>query len=79
MIPFSVGLLVDLIPFLAICMCPIVVNIDSGRCFLTALLVRQGDEVNQSLLMALHSVFTRRDPIVALRYAINFAIVGCCN
>ena len=77
MIPFSVGLLVDLIPFLAICMCPIVVNIDSGRCFHTALLVRPGYEVNQSLLMALHhSVFTGRDPIIALRYAINFATVG---
>jgi hypothetical protein len=75
MISFTVGL-VDLIPFLIICMCPIVVDIDFGRCFLIALLVNQGKDVNQSLSMALQSVLTGRDPMVALRYAISFAIVG---
>ena len=39
-----------------------------GRCFLTAVLVRLGNEANQSSSVALHSVFTSRDPIVALRY-----------
>jgi hypothetical protein len=39
-----------------------------GRCFLTAVLVRLGNEANQSSLVALHSVFSSRDPIVALRY-----------
>jgi hypothetical protein len=49
---------------------------DFGRCFLIALLVRPGTDVNQSLSMALQSVFTGSDPIVALWNAINFAIVG---
>jgi hypothetical protein len=77
MISLIVGLFVGLIPFLIIiCMCPIVVDIDFGRCFLIALLVNPGKEVNQSLSMALQSVLTGRDHIVALRYAISFAIVG---
>jgi hypothetical protein len=49
---------------------------DFSRCFLIALLVRPGTDVNQSLSMALQSVFTGSDPIVALWNAINFAIVG---
>ena len=35
-------------------MCPIAIDIDLGRCFLIALLVRQGNEVSQSLSMAKH-------------------------
>jgi hypothetical protein len=75
-ISFTVGVFVGLIPFLIICMCPIVVDIDFGRQFLIALLVNPGNEVNQSLSMALHSVLTGSDPIVPLRYAINYTIVG---
>ena len=67
---------VDLIPFLIICKWPIVVDIDFGRCFLIAALVKPGNDVNQSLSMALHSVLIGSDPIVALWYAINFAMVG---
>jgi hypothetical protein len=75
MISFTVGL-VGLIPFLIMCMCPIAVDIYFGRCFLIALLVNQGKDVNQSLSMSLQSALTGRDPIVALSYAINFAMVG---
>ena len=58
------------------CMCPIAVDIDLDRCFLITLLVRPGNEVSQSLSMALQqSVFTDRDPIVVLRYTISFAII----
>jgi hypothetical protein len=71
----TVGLFVGLIPFLIICMCPNVVDIDFGRCFLMALLVNSGKVVNQSLSMALQSVLTGNEPIVALRYAISFAII----
>ena len=66
----------SLIPFLIMCRWPIVVDIDFGRCLLTAALVNPGNDVNQSLSMALHSVLTGSDPIVALWYAINFAMVG---
>jgi hypothetical protein len=58
------------------CICPIVVDIAFGRCFLIALLVIPGNDVSQLLFIALQSVLTGNDPIVALRYAINFAIVG---
>ena len=75
MISCTVGLFVDQITFLSMYMCPIAVDIDLGRCFLIALLVRQGNEVSQSLSMALQIVFTGRDPIVALRYTISFAII----
>jgi hypothetical protein len=67
---------VDLIHILIICMCPIVVDIDFGRCFLIELLVNSEKEVNQSLSMALQRVLTGSDPIVAWRYAISFVIVG---
>jgi hypothetical protein len=75
MISFTVGF-VDLIPLRIICMCPIAVDIDFGRCFLIALLVSPRNKVSQSLSIALHSVLTGRDPMVALRNAINFATVG---
>jgi hypothetical protein len=67
---------VDLIPFLIICMCPIDVDMDFGRCFLIALLVSPGNDVSQSLSIALQSVLTGRDPGVALRNAINLVMVG---
>jgi hypothetical protein len=76
MISVIVGFVVDQMPFLIMCMCPIVVDINFGRCILIALLVRPGNDVSQSLSIAWHSVFTGRDPIVALRYAMSFAIVG---
>jgi hypothetical protein len=47
-------------------MCPIAVEIDLGRCFWIALLVNPGNDVSQSLLIALHSVTTGSDHIVAL-------------
>ena len=46
-------------------MCPIVVEIDFGRCFRMALLVSPGNDVSQSLSIALQSVLTGRDPRVA--------------
>ena len=75
-ISLIVGFVVDLIPFLIMCRWPIVVDIDFGRCLLTALLVKPGNDVNQPLSIALHSVLTGSDPIVAFCYAINFAMVG---
>ena len=53
-------LFVDQITFLIMCMCPIAIDIDLGRCFLNALLVRPGNEVSQSLSMALQSILTGR-------------------
>jgi hypothetical protein len=76
MISLIVDVLVDLTPFLIMCMWPIVVDIAFGSYFLIALLVSLGNDVNQSLSIALQSVLTGNDPIIALRYAINFAIVG---
>jgi hypothetical protein len=77
MISLTVGLFVGPIPFLIICMCPIVIDIDSGRFFLIVLLANPGKDVSQSLSIALQSVVsTGSDPIAALRYAFNFAIVG---
>jgi hypothetical protein len=49
---------------------------DFGRCFLIALVVSPGNDVNQSSSIALQSVFTGSDPMVALWNAINLAIVG---
>jgi hypothetical protein len=34
-------------PFQIVCICPIAVDIDFGRCFLIALLVRPGNDVNR--------------------------------
>jgi hypothetical protein len=57
-ISLMAGLFVDLIPFLTMCIWPIVVDTAFGRCFLIALLVSPGNDVNQLLSIALQSVLT---------------------
>ena len=65
MISVSVTTFVDRIFCLTLCMWPIVVCIDFGRCFLTPSAVSPGNEVSQLLLMARISVVTTGAPRVA--------------
>ena len=72
---------------LTLCICPIVVWIDFGRCFRTPSAVNPGNEVSQLLLIALISVVTTGAPSDAwwnaCRCAADFCLYAllalCCN
>lgn len=55
---FTDGFFVDCNPFRYLCICPIVVWIDFGRCFLTAFAVTPENVVNRKLFIEFIEVFT---------------------
>jgi len=69
-------LVVDLRPFFTICILPIVVSSDAGRCFRTRFAVRPGQVRYWLLLIALIQVDFGGYPAQACKYCTSWHLVG---